>query len=115
MQFKELSNMGFIIYENNNKFVLQKISVPNNTQTLSCQEFMTYNDAFNFAKSFIAEKNITYQAIIRYSRGLGVEYYSLPNIIAKDEIEAKTIALEKSELLKNPKVKVAEVKIKFQN
>ena len=113
--YKELLNLGFIIFQNADKFAVQKVSLPHSPQVLESKEFKTYEEAINFAKSYIAKKNQSYHAIIRYERGLGVEYFSVPNIIANDEDEAKTIALDKSNLLANPKVKVAEVKLRFQN
>ena len=78
--------------------------------------FATYDEALNFAKSVVdIEKKTNYKALIRYRQGLGVEYVTVPSIVAKDEKEAEIIALEKSGLLKNLKAKIIEIKIRFQN
>lgn len=112
---KFLMNLGFVIYEEKDKFFLQKIPVPHKPEKIDIKEFKTFEKAVNYAKSIYDVKNQNYQAIIRYSRGLGVEYLTIPNIIAEDEEKAKSIALEKSDLLSNPKVKIAEVKLRTQN
>lgn len=113
--YKLFASKGFVLYEEKNYYVVQKISLPHSDLKIEPVKFETHDQAINFIKLHIDKKNQTYQAIIRYRRGLGIEYLTVPNIIAEHEDEAKNLALEKSELLKNPKVKVAEIKLRLQN
>lgn len=113
--YKLFASKGFILYEENKSYIVKKVSLPHSTLKIEPVKFEAYDQAINFIKLHIDKKNQTYQAIIRYRRGLGIEYLTVPNIIAEHEDEAKTIALEKSQLLKNPKVNIAEVKLRLQN
>ena len=113
--YKLFASKGFVLYEEKNYYVVQKISLPHSDLKIEPVKFETHDQAINFIKLHIDKKNQTYQAIIRYRRGLGIEYLTVPNIIAEHEDEAKNLALEKSEFLKNPKVKVAEIKLRLQN
>ena len=100
--YKSLLNLGFIIYEDKNEFFLQKVSLPHSPKMISKISFATYDEALNFAKSVVdIEKKTNYKALIRYRQGLGVEYVTVPSIVAKDEKEAEIIASEKSGLRRN--------------
>ena len=63
---------------------------------------------------FEEEKKV-YKAIIRFDRGLGIEYKTIENIHCQNEAEAEKVALETSKLLNNCKVGIAEIKIRKQN
>lgn len=86
---KELTLNGFVIYPSDNKFVLQKISTPNNSLILEPKEFESYEKALEFTKTLNKKEFSNFSAIARYNRGLGVEYKNLPLIEAKNIDEAR--------------------------
>lgn len=88
----------------------QDLAVIGNTK-----DFDDLDDAFAEAKVIISYEKKPFKAIIRYDKGLGVEYLTVPGICAKDEAEAEVMALEKSGLLGNKDASVSEVKIRNQN
>jgi len=52
-------------------------------------------------------------AIVRYSRGLGIEYKTLPIIYANDIEEAKVMATSEAErIVGGPRVDIREVKVR---
>jgi len=84
---------GFVIYPKDDLFCLQKISTPNNPQKINEKVFPNYEAALNFAKSFMQKGLTNYTAVVRYNRGLGVEYKNLSLIEATNIEEAEAKAL----------------------
>jgi glyoxylase-like metal-dependent hydrolase (beta-lactamase superfamily II) len=77
---------GFVIYPKEDKFFLEKIAVPTFPAIITAQAFDTYEQALNYAADVLQEhKEKTlreYSTIVRYNRGLGIEYKNLPVIYA---------------------------------
>lgn len=92
---KELTLNGFVIYPSDNKFILQKISMPNNAIVLPAKEFESYEQAVEFVKTLIKKEFSNFSAIARYNRGLGIEFKNLPLIEARNIDEAR----EKAQVL----------------
>lgn len=85
----ELTKNGFIIYPKDTSFAVQKVSTPNNPERLDEKVFSSYQEAVDFAKSFVKRELYTFTAIVRFNRKLGIEYKNLPLIEAKDIESAK--------------------------
>lgn len=115
INIKELNEFGFILYSVETKIGVQKVSTPKNNLYFGEKIFENLNLAEEFIKKLITEQKKVYKAIIRFDRGLGIEYKTIENIRSNDEKEAEKIALENSQLLKNSKTIIAEVKIRQQN
>lgn len=110
-EYQLLTN-GFVIFkEEEKKWVLKKVSVKNSDEYLDPIFFESYESAKSFALTFI-QKQISWNAIIRYDRGLGVEYKTFENIIADCESKAQETAYELMlEILKDKNL-IKEIKVK---
>lgn len=109
--FIDLAANGFSIIPHNDKFLVNKISVPDNTDVISACEFEDYVSAFEFAKLKLLQPS-EWKPIVRYNRGLGIEYKNLANIKANSKEEALEKA--KNETLiyfKDSLIQVLEVKV----
>ena len=115
INIKEFNEFGFVLYAVGNKIGLQKVITPKNNIYFGEKIFENLELAQEFIKKLITEQKKVYKAIIRFDRGLGVEYKTIENIRSNDEKEAEEIALKNSQLLKNGKTIIAEVKIRQQN
>lgn len=112
--YRILSECGIIVYKVEGGHAVRKVSVPGSPES-SCESvFRTLEEAENHAESLLPSEKPLWKAIIRYDRGLGVEYLTVPGIRSDNEREAEEMALESSGLLSNPKAKVAEVKMRRQ-
>lgn len=87
---KEMAKSGIILYFENDKFILEKRLDPNKKK-----EFESYEEAIKFANNFFENKKWT--AIIRYNRGLGIEYKNINKISAATAEEAREIATKEAE------------------
>lgn len=105
---QNLMKNGFIIYPKENKFIVEKIAVEGNSNILKPIEFETYELALEYAV-FRLNPTKEWQPIIRYNRGLGIEYKNLPTIFAENREKALNIAKVKAESLKE--CQVLEVKV----
>ena len=108
---KNLQNLiknGFIICPQENKFIVEKIAVEGNSDILNPIEFETYELALEFA-IYRLNPVKECQPIVRYTRGLGIEYKNLPIILAENREKALNIAKNESELLKE--CQILEVKV----
>lgn len=106
--FKELVSNGFTISFDGENFTVTKDS--------EVSRFANFEDAVADAASKLdAINNKTYEftAVVRYNRGLGVEYKTLPCVEARNIEEAKSIAREMFERsVADPKVDIREVKVR---
>ena len=73
MDLNDLILNGFVIYPQNNSFMVKKIAVSTNSTIFDPTEFATYEEALNFAFSKLRARN-EWQPIIRYNNGLGIQY-----------------------------------------
>lgn len=110
----ELTKNGFIIYPKDTSFAVQKVSTPNNQIKLEEKIFPTYEEAVNFAKSFLKTGLSLFIGIVRYNRNLGVEYKNLPLIEAKDIEQAKAMALLSAQELIGEQY-IIEVRVRPKN
>lgn len=112
--YRKLCECGISIYSTESGHAVRKISVPNSLDSFPEAFFKTLEEAESHAESLLPREKPLWKAIIRYDRGLGVEYLTVSGIRSDGEREAEQMALESSGLLSNPKAKVSEVKIRRQ-
>ena len=99
MQMEQLALNGLIIYaDESGSFILEKKETNINKKKKEKKEFATFDSAYNDALEFIKQVD-EWKAIIRYNRGLGVEYKSIDIFYASSKEEAKEIALKEAEKL----------------
>lgn len=100
MLIRDLMINGFVVYPKDDKFILEKISVPSFMKFITPQPFDTFEQALEFA-SEILQKHLSgvkqFNVIVRYDRGLGIEFKNLPNIDAKTIEEAQIVAQKHAE------------------
>lgn len=103
---------GYMIYPSNGKFVVRKERTPESDYFLGPSEFDTYGDAFEYAVSALSiPRKRVWCVMLRYNRGLGVEYKSLGDVFASEHDEAMTLANEQvEELAKKMKLLSFEVR-----
>lgn len=107
MEIKDLVENGFLIYLEQNRFLVEKKPTKLNKKQASKSYFESLEEAIEFVKKCIEIKE--WKAIVRYNRGLGVEYKTLKLIEAFSLEEAKNIAkLEAENLLSNS---IIEIKV----
>jgi hypothetical protein len=97
MDIKHLVDNGFLIYLEQSKYIIEKIPTILNNKKLDSKVFDTLEESIQFIESFLIKKE--WKAIVRYNRGLGVEYRNLKLIEATSLEEAKVIAREEAERL----------------
>ena len=118
--FERLLKIGFSFYKEygpNQKFVVSKHAVfedPSVLEDISCDDL---DEAIKIAQGFLNKpKNFVWQAIVRFNRGLGIEYKNLPEIEAKSledaEVQAKILA---EKMKKDPKLIILEIKVRLKN
>lgn len=112
--YRRFSECGVIVYRVEGGHAVRKVSVPDSAQSIAESVFSTLEEAESHAESLLPGEKPLWKAIIRYDRGLGVEYLTVPGIRSDNEREAEEMALESSGLLSDPKAKVAEVKMRRQ-
>lgn len=109
---RDLLTNGFMIYPNQGKFIVKKESVPHNTLVITEQEFSSYELAVEAAVEMLKTPQlIEWEVIVRYNRGLGIEYKNLPTVVAADKNKAKIIAESNAADFFDPTVKIGEVKV----
>ena len=103
---------GFLIYPSNGKFVVRKERVPDSDYALDPSEFGSYGEAFEYAVAVISKpRKRVWCVLMRYNRGLGVEYRSLSEVFACEHEEAMALAnQEVEELSKKMKLLSFEVR-----
>jgi predicted RNase H-like HicB family nuclease len=106
---------GFVIYPKEDKFFLEKIAVPTFPAIITAQAFDTYEQALNYAADVLQEhKEKTlreYSTIVRYNRGLGIEYKNLPVIYAANIEEGKIQAQHLAEKILRG-AKILEIRVR---
>lgn len=115
MDLNTLNNYGFLVYENTGTYVLAKVAVPRDSRELASQTFATYEDAVLAGSEGIyqARSSQKFTAIVRYDRGLGIEYKTLSEFPASDLVEAKAQAaiIAEKELPKKANIKEIRVRL----
>ena len=103
-----------MIYPINGRFVLKKEICSSSPYQISEIQFKTYKEAVQEAERiFKTPQMIEWTVLIRYNRGLGVEYKNLETVFAisyQDAECASQIVVEN--FSKDNKAKVAEVRIR---
>lgn len=108
----QLVTNGFVVFKDEDKkWILKKISIKNSSDSIDQMIFESYDKAKNFALGFINHKN-HYIAIVRYDRGLGIEYKNFDNIIAKSNDEAYENAFKLMLKHVDDKNMIKEIKVK---
>ncbi len=108
---------GFVIYPIDEKFAIKKQAVPSNNLVLEESTYPDYDSALNAAVEFLENlSSKEWIGIVRYNRGLGVEYKNLNAILASTHEKALQIAKKLAdELLDDTKFDIIEVKVKPKN
>lgn len=115
-QLRDIMMSGFIIYPSNGKFIVKKEAVPESNYNLAEYECDSYGEAIDYAIEML-KKPILYKwsAMVRYNRGLGVEYKKLNEIESETYDLAMQIAVGEVELIfKKQKVTISEIKVRLK-
>lgn len=115
VDYKQLSGHGITIFADGWGYAVEKHPVPTNPRQHDRKQFESLAMAEAFAISLLEDEKKVFKAIIRFDRGLGVEYQTVNNIRCDDEVQAEKIAVKLAEMDSNPKIKVSEIKIRKQN
>lgn len=112
---RDLLLNGFMVYPKKDKFIVKKEAVESNMTVLKETEFDNYDSAIEFALSKINKPNLfNWIVIVRYNRGLGIEYKNLLDIQAYTLEEAKRIALEDACKIIDESM-ILEIKVRIKN
>lgn len=113
-EYKLMTN-GFVIYRNHEKeWILKKIQTKDSTESIEKIIFESYEKAKAFALNLLNNKD-KWTAIVRYDRGLGIEYKNIDNIHAKTLQEANEIAYKEILSFLHDKNMIKEIKLKNKN
>lgn len=113
---RDLLLNGFMIYPNNGKFVVKKESVPSNPTILKESEYDSYDLAVEAAVNMLqTPQSVEWVAIVRYNRGLGIEYRNLPDVRATSKDEATAMAEKAAERVLGGNVVISEVRVRLKN
>jgi hypothetical protein len=109
----ELMTCGFMIYPSNGRFVVKKQAVPCSDTAISETEVATYEEAVELAKKLFAKPILkTWSVVVRYDRGLGVEYRKLHDVVSVGHQEAVVLAEKQVGLSFDNKTRIAEIKVR---
>lgn len=109
---RDLLTNGFMIFPSQGKFLVKKESVPGNTLIIKEQEFDSYELAVEAAVEMLKKPQlIEWNVIVRYNRGLGIEYKNLPAVVASDKNKAKILAELNAAEVFDPAVNIGEIKV----
>jgi hypothetical protein len=114
---KDLLLNGFLIYPNGGKFTVRKESIPTNNLLIPESNYDTYELALEAAINLLkTPKMLEWTIVVRYNRGLGIEYKNLPNVLSSTYEEAQILA-EKSanKLLNDPNITISEIRVRLKN
>lgn len=114
---KDLILNGFIIYPKDDKFAIRKQAVPSNNLALEESVYNDFDSAIDAASVFLQNSlMLEWVGIVRYNRGLGVEYKNLNTILASTHEKALQMAKNLADnLFDDPKYEIIEVKVKPKN
>ena len=110
----DLLSNGFMIYPSNGKFILKKEICSSSPYQISEIEFGSYKEAMLEAERiFKTPQMIEWTVLVRYNRGLGIEYKNLETVFAVS-FQAAEVASQKliEVFAKDNDAKVAEVRIR---
>lgn len=109
---RELLTRGFMIIPNQGKFLVKKESVSGDTLIIKEQEFDNYDLALEAAVEMLEKPRVVeWEVIVRYNRGLGIEYKNLQSVRASDKDKAKIMAEINANEVFGPEVQIREVKV----
>ena len=113
---RDLLLNGFIIYPNNGKFFVRKEAVPANLNVFKATEYDSYELAIEAANAMLnTPQMVDWLVIVRYDRGLGIEYKNMPDVQATNKEQAQAVAKYMSEqLLVEPSIMISEVKVRLK-
>jgi len=113
---RDLLLNGFMIYPYNGKFIVKKEAVPSNLIVIKETEYDSYEFAVEAAEVMLnAPQMADWTVIVRYNRGLGIEYKNLPDVRAANKEKAKALAeYTAGELLVGSTVVISEVKVRLK-
>jgi len=113
---RDLLLNGFMIYPNNGKFVVKKEAVPTNPTILKESEYDSYDLAVEAAANMLQTPRMAeWGAIVRYNRGLGIEYRNLPDVRATSKDEAKAMAEKLADKVLGGSAVISEVRVRLKN
>jgi hypothetical protein len=114
---RDLLLNGFMIYPGSGKFIVKKESVPSNPLKIEETIFDTYEAAIEAAEKMLnLVPMLHWVGIVRYNRGLGIEYKNLPEIQSSSKEEAQKIAENLAEtILGDGTTVISEVKVRLKN
>jgi molybdopterin-guanine dinucleotide biosynthesis protein A len=109
---QELNAAGFIIYPQGSRFTMMKVGTPVDDRMLEPTHFDTYEQAADKAEKIFIHKELRFTAIVRYSRGLGIEYRNVAEFSVNDKEDAQQAAEDKAYELLGEDVEIREVRIR---
>jgi len=97
--FEVLASNGFIIYANEQgDFIVEKKPSKFNALRINAVIFNSFQESIDYINN-ILNKPKEWTAIIRYNKGLGIEYKNISPINANSKEDAKKIAFKQAEKL----------------
>ena len=109
----ELMTCGFMIYPSNGRFVVKKQAVPGSNNSIEEMEVSSYEEAVELAKQLLAKPVLkSWSVVVRYDRGLGVEYRSLADVVSESHEQAVLMAQGQADLVFDRKTRIAEIKVR---
>lgn len=111
---RNLLNSGFMIYPANGKFVVKKEPTPISPFSVEECQFDTYLLAVEAVEGILKNPPLVeWSVLVRYSRGLGIEYKHLETVFAERIEQAEDSAKLHVEKFENDqKSKVIEVRVR---
>jgi hypothetical protein len=115
MELKEAAYLGILIFSNKGgTFIFEKKETFLDKRTRSQEEYASFEEALKASNDFLNMQK-EWQTIIRYNKGLGIEYKNLPVIFASTKEDAKVIAEQEAEKILGNSIIEVKVKPKFSN
>jgi hypothetical protein len=115
-ELRDIMLSGFSIYPSNGKFIVKKQSVPHSDFTVDEKECDTYAEAIDFSSSILKKpRTIFWSGIVRFNRGLGVEYKNINDIEAETYESAVNLAeIQFNNMLNNQKIIISEIRVRLK-
>jgi hypothetical protein len=95
MDIKQLVDNGYLVYLENKNYILEKKPTKINNKIVEKKCFETIESIIEFIENDLKSKE--WKVIVRYNRGLGVEYKTLKTIEAPSLEDAKIQAKKEAE------------------
>ena len=117
---KTLFSYGFVIYPKDSNFILEKypgtISAPKSEIVLPPIPYDSYEKASEAAMAYINDWSLNvgqeFSVIVRYNRGLGVEYKTLPSVRADTQELAQAKGDEEARKIFPDPIIIHEVRVR---